>query len=203
MTAPVPVGDPIPVPAAPIPPADPLPDPKPDPGPDDAAKLKTALDRERQLRRDAEKRARDGDAHKAKLDELEAAGQSETEKAVTAARKEGAQEAIAGANARVVAAEARALAAEAKFRNPQLAVRAISDELRGIKVTDDGIVDTESITNALKVLAASEPYLIEETGPRPPRPDPSQGSGRPLPQSGLDGAQEAARRFGSKSPSNT
>lgn len=181
---------------------DTTPDSRDDKSTEDVSKLKGALERERAQRRDAERRARDGDAHKARLDELEAATQSDTERAVTAARREGAQEAIAAANVRLVAAEARALAAEARFRNPQLAVRAIGDELRGINVTDDGLVDTDSITAALKALAAAEPYLIEDTGPRTPKPDPSQGSGRPpATQTGQAGAAEAARRFGNRTPS--
>lgn len=166
-------------------------------GGEDVSKLKTALDRERALRRTAEKEAREAAATKQRLDELEAATQSDTEKAVAAARREGAQEATASANTRLIAAEARALAAEAGFRNPQLAVRAVTDELRGVKVADDGAVDTDAITTALKTLADAEPYLLKGDEPRLPKPDPSQGSGKTVqPPQGGKGIAEAQRRFG-------
>lgn len=165
---------------------------------EDVTKLKTALDRERSLRRAAEKEARENAAHKQRAEELEAATQSDTEKAVSAARREGAQEAIASANKRVVHAEARALAAEQGFRNPQLAVRAI--ELGDIKVTDDGTVDTDAITAALTGLATAEPYLLKgDDGPRTPKPDHSQGSGKTTqPAAGQRGTDEATRRFGNR-----
>jgi hypothetical protein len=181
---------PAPAPAPPAPQA-------PDTGPDDLSKALAALAKERDLRKDAEKRAKEGDATKAKLDELTAASQSDMEKAVNAARKEGATSVLAAANTRLVNAEARALAAEQKFRNPSLAVRAI--DLAGVTVTEDGTVDTAAITAALKTLAADEPYLIDDGGPRAPRPDPSQGSGRaPAPSGAQKGLDEAERRFGKR-----
>ncbi len=164
---------------------------------EDVTKLKTALDRERSLRRAAEKDARENAAHKQRADDLEAATQSDTEKAVSAARKEGAQEAIASANRRVVNAEARALAAEQGFRNPSLAVRAI--DLADVKVTDDGMVDVDAIKSAFVALAAAEPYLLKgDDQPRTPKPDPSQGgTGRPPQNSdAAAGLAEAQRRFG-------
>lgn len=164
---------------------------------EDVTKLKTALDRERSLRRAAEKEARENAAHKQRADELEAATQSDTEKAVSAARREGAQEAIASANKRVVNAEARALAAEHGFRNPALAVRAI--DLGDVKVTDDGTVDVDAIKASFAALATAEPYLLKaDDAPRTPKPDPSQGgTGRPPANSDADrGLAEAARRFG-------
>ncbi len=153
------------------PPADKPAEPKPS---EDLSKLREALDKERSLRKDAEKRAKDGDAHRAKLDELESASKSDLDKAVDAARKEGAGQALASANTRLIAAEARALAAEAKFRNPQLAVRAI--DLADVKVTADGVIDTAAISAALKTLSADEPYLLADNGPRVPKPDPTQGA---------------------------
>ncbi len=167
---------------------------------DDVTKLKGALERERSLRRTAEREARENAAHKQRADDLEAATQSDTEKAVSAARREGAQEAIASANKRVVHAEARALAAEHGFRNPALAVRAI--DLGDVKVTDDGTVDTDAITAALAALGTAEPYLLKgDDGPRTPRPDPSQGSGKTTqPTAGQRGTDEATRRFGNRQP---
>jgi hypothetical protein len=107
---------------------------------------------------------------------LEAA-KTEQEKAVDAARKEGEQTATERSHARLVGAEARALAAEAKFRNPAIAVRSI--DLAGVKVGADGEVDAEAIKAALKTLADSDPYLVDDGKPAvvKPRPDLSQGGG--------------------------
>lgn len=172
---------------------------------DDATKLKAALDRERQLRKDAEKRAKDGEAAKARADELEQAGKSDTEKAVAAARREAAAETMAKANGRLVAAEARAAAAALRFQDPRDATALI--DLSDVRVAEDGTVDTDAITARLDQLAKDKPYLVasatppEPQGPRPPKPDPSQGSGRaPAPASGSKGAAEAARRYGNRPP---
>lgn len=153
----------------------PAPDTKPqgDPvGPtaEDVQKLQQALDRERSLRKDAERAAKEGAAHKAKLDELAEASKSDIEKAVDAARKEGAAQALATANARLVASEARALAAEVRFRDPGDAVRFL--DLGDVKVTDDGTVDAAAISKQLEQLAKDKPYLIVEQ--QKPVPTPAQ-----------------------------
>jgi hypothetical protein len=185
--------DPTPTPAS-IP-SKPTPPPEPDHGTEDSSKLRDALASERSLRKDAEKRAKEGATAQAELEKLTAAAKSDLERAVEAARKEGAQSVLGSANTRLVNAEARAAAAELKFRNPTLAVRAL--DLAGITVTDDGTVDTAAITAALKTLAADEPYLIDDGGPRTPRKDPSQGSGKTqAPKDAQKGLDEAARRFG-------
>lgn len=51
----------------------------------DVSSLRDALDRERNLRRDAEKRAKDAASYKTKLDEMTAASMTEQEKAVAKA----------------------------------------------------------------------------------------------------------------------
>jgi len=174
------------------------PDPPTDPKPiEDLSKLRDALDKERSLRKDAERRAKDGDTHRTKLEALEAASRSDLDKAVDAARKEGAQTVLTAANRRLVLAEARALAAEARFRSPQVAVRSL--DLTDVTVAEDGTVDTGAITAALTRLAADEPYMVDDGAPRTPRPDPSQGSGRTPVLTGAEkGIAEAQRRFGTK-----
>lgn len=107
---------------------------------------------------------------------LEAA-KTEQEKAVEAAKSEGRTEALTAANARLVAAEARALASEAKFRNPKLAVTAISDALKAVKVNDDGTVDADAIKGHLKALSDADPYLVDDGKKPAPKPDSSQGGG--------------------------
>ena len=114
-------------------------------------------------------------AAKAEYDKVLEAAKTEQERAVEAARNEGKTEALTTANARLVSAEARALAAEAKFRNPALAVKAIS--LDGITVSDDGTVDEKAIRDRLKELSDAEPYLVDDGKPGRPKPDPTQGGG--------------------------
>lgn len=122
-----------------------------------------------------------------RLAEIEEANKSEIEKAVEAARKEGATEALKVANSRLVSAEARALAAEAQFQDPGDAVRLL--DLSDVTVADDGTVDTEGIKTALAELAKTKPYLIRDSGPKPPptfgggprkteAPDPGPGVNR-------------------------
>lgn len=101
--------------------------------------------------------------------------QSEQEKAVAAARREGEAEARKQSDQRIINAEARALAATAKFRNPTTAVRLL--DLTGVGVNDAGDPDVDAIKAKLDELATAEPYLID-TGTAPaPRPDSSQGGG--------------------------
>lgn len=184
------------------------PAPSPDPAPTgDLAKVQAALTKERELRKSAEKSAKDNADAKTRLDELEQASKSDTEKAVAAARKEGATEAITKAHRLLVGAEARAVAAELRFQDPRdVALIDLSD----VRVAEDGTVDTAVITERLGQLAKDKPYLVAAAapppppGPRPPMPDPSQGSGRqPAPTAGTRGAAEAARRFGQPAAAGT
>lgn len=128
--------------------------------------------------REREKYA-DYDAIKKERDDLKAAGQTESEKALAAAREEGKAEVQTVANARLVNSEARALAAEAGFRNPGIAVSSI--DLTKVTVDADGKVDADAIKVKLGDLAESDPYLVkgneEETKPGRRKPDPSQGGG--------------------------
>lgn len=111
------------------------------------------------------------DAHDAALE----AAKSDADKAIDAARSEGEKTATERANSMLVRAEARALAAEAKFRNAAVAVAAI--DLTGVKVNDDGSVDSDAIKAKLKTLSDSDPYLIDDGKAGKPRPDHSQGGG--------------------------
>jgi hypothetical protein len=148
---------------------------------EDLAKVQAALDKERDLRKAAEKEAKEGRQYKAKIDEIESASKPELERAVQAARREAAAEATAKANSRLVTSEARALAAEARFRNPATAVRLL--DLSEVSVTDSGEVDTDAIKSALSKLGEDEPYLLaDESGRTPPARDAGigvAGSGTP------------------------
>lgn len=161
---------------------------------EDLAKLQTALDKERELRKSAEKGDKEGRAAKARLEEIEAASKPELDRAVEAARKEGIAEATKSANGRLISAEARALAAESRFRNPATAVRLL--DLSEVSVTDTGEVDTDAIKAALETLAKDEPYLLADAAqPVPPAGQagigvagsgvPTDGSARSLIAAGL------------------
>lgn len=140
----------------------------------DTSKLQSALEKEREARRSAEKRARDGDAARVRLEKLEEASKSELQRAVDAARQEGAQSAMQAANARLVRSEARALAAAAKFRDPSDAVAFLGD-LDGVTVTESGDVDAKALSAALTDLAKQKPYLLAEDRPTRPQGDAGQG----------------------------
>jgi hypothetical protein len=125
-----------------------------------------------------------------RLEEIEAANATDLEKAVKAAREEGRAEVLSAANQRTLNAEARALAAAAKFRNPVLAVRSI--DLSGVKVSDDGSVDSNAISSLLTELAAAEPYLVD-TGPTtPPRPTPHDAPAPPAGKGAVSIAESSA-----------
>lgn len=167
----------------------------------DVSGLQSALEKERALRKAAEKAAKEGDKHRARVEELEAANQSETEKAVAAARKEGAVEARKAADARLVRAEARALAAESRFRDPARVVRLL-DGLDDVTVGEDGAVDTDAIQRQLTELSKEAPYLVaSDESPRPPAPNPAQGSSAsgPSKTSGTDVGREMFRNRRGKS----
>jgi hypothetical protein len=148
-------------------------DPKPgDPAPKDYTPPATQADldriiadrlqRERSRYSDYDDLRRKADAHDKALEEA----QSEQEKAVTKARKEGEAAAIERANERLKSAEARAMAAQLRFRNPALAARTV--DLSGVKVADDGTVDTDALKSVLGDLAKAEPYMVGEEPPKPP-----------------------------------
>lgn len=176
----------------------------PDQGKDDkpdVSGLQSALEKERALRKAAEKAVKEGEKHRARVEELEAANQSETEKAVAAARKEGAVEARKASDARLVRAEARALAAEAQFRDPARVVRLL-DGLDDVTVGEDGGVDTDAIRRQLSELSEEAPYLVApDESPRPPAPNPAQGSSAagPSKTSGTDVGRQMFRSRRGKS----
>lgn len=168
--------------------------------PQDVSGLQSALEKERTLRKAAEKAAKEGERHRARVEELEAATQSDTERAVAQARKEAAAEARQGSDARLVRAEARALAAEARFRDPSRIVKLL-DGLDEITIADDGTVDTDAIRKQLDELATEAPYLVTVEAPptpRPPAPNPAQGATAPVRNNGQGGVAEAERRFGKR-----
>lgn len=105
---------------------------------------------------------------------LEAA-KTDADKAIDAARSEGEKAATDRVNERLKKSEARVLASAAKFRDPSDAVAFL--DLGKVAVNESGEVDEAAITEQLKTLAETKPYLVDD-GKRPaPRSDRSQGGG--------------------------
>lgn len=149
-----------------------------------------ALAAERQFRADAEARAK---AAEDERDALKAAGQTDQEKAVAAARAEG----FATANTKLVRAEVKAAAANAGFHDPVDAAVQLADQLAKVPVTKDGDVDEAKVKELIAGLATAKPYLLKAPGATPPAPLPGQGNHPPAPKSGAAaGRAEAQRRFG-------
>lgn len=111
-----------------------------------------ALKAERDARAKAE---RERDAAAAERDELKTRTQSAEEKALDAAKKEGAAEATTAANRRIVKSEIRAAAA-GKVSDPEDAAHLLGDLDRFI-VKDE--VDSKAISAAIADLVKAKPYL--------------------------------------------
>ena len=118
---------------------------------DPAAGLKSALQKERQARRDLEKRLKEF--------EREAAARDLTpdERVIEEARREAAAEATQAANQRIVQTEFRSLAKERGI-DPKAAVRLA--DLSAVDVGDDGAVDVDDLTSALDALLSEFPSLV-------------------------------------------
>lgn len=162
---PAPAGDP---PAPPAPPAPPTP-PAPAPSGDEPLRDegKRALEAERTARAAAE---RDAKAALAELEQLRTKHQTDEEKALADAKKEGAQEVTAAANARIIKAEVSALAG-GKLADPTDAPLHL--DLKQFTVAEDGSVDRKAITSVIDELVKSKPYLAA----KPNRPGGNAGGG--------------------------
>jgi hypothetical protein len=105
-----------------------------------------------------------------KLDDLEAAQQTETEKA--AARATVAEQQLTALRHRAIDAEIRAAATG--WADPTDAPCYLDDRERYLR--EDGVIDTEAITADLAGVLLARPHLARVDGPRRPAPDPAQGS---------------------------
>jgi len=124
-----------------------------------------AIRAEREARAKAE---RERDAAAAERDRLKEQTQTAEEKAITAAKKEGAQEATLAANRRIVKSEIRAASA-GKVADPE-DVAALLGDLDRFVVKDE--VDSKAITEAISELVKAKPYLA------------APGKAKPLPGGG-------------------
>ncbi|SDC25642.1 hypothetical protein [Actinokineospora iranica] len=137
----------------------------------------------------AEKAAREARAKAKRLDEIEAAQQSEAEKA--AARASAAENQVAALRRRAVDAEIRAAATG--WADPTDAPRYLDDRDR--YVSESGEIDTAAIAADLAAELARRPHLARQDGARRPAPDPSQGARQNGP-AGLDAQITAAEKAG-------
>lgn len=117
---------------------------------------KSALQKERQAARDATARA---DAAEKELSDLKAAGQSDSEKAIAKARKEGADEVLTRVQTQVRSARVESALLAAGVDPSLLDLAARADEFTGLKVTDDGAV--EGLADAIKTLKTARPVLFK------------------------------------------
>lgn len=157
-------------PADPPPPADPAPTEPPAP-PADPKDQAAELEKWKALSRKNEERAKTNAAAAAKLAEIEAANQTETQK--LQAKAEAAEKAAASATQRAVKAEVRSLADA--FADREDAALNLGDLSQ--YVVKDGEVDTDAIKAELAKVLERKPHLAKPAGARNPAPDPSQGKG--------------------------
>ncbi|GAB3873796.1 hypothetical protein GCM10029964_014660 [Kibdelosporangium lantanae] len=174
----------VPDPGATSPAGDPAPATTP---PAEEADYKALYEQTTAKLRTAEQTARTHRDKARKLDELEAAQQTETEKA--AARAEAAEQQVAELRRRAVDAEIRASATG--WADPADAPLYVAD--RDKFVREDGAIDTAAITAELAAVLATRPHLARVDGPRRPAPDPSQGAHSGTPQGLTEQIAEAER----------
>lgn len=110
--------------------------------------LKTALAKERKLRRDAEKKARDA------TDALSVKDKPADEQAVELARREAAAEATKGLSERIVKAEVKA-ALGGRVNDPARVLSFI--DVSDIELGDDGEVDGDAVADAVEKFLTDYP----------------------------------------------
>jgi hypothetical protein len=120
------------------------PEAKPEESAESVARLRRQLESERKARARAESR----------VTSIEAANQSEAEKASARAREEGRAEGIKSAGVKLAAAEFRAAAA-GKLADPSAVVDLLGEDGLRRFVDDEGEPDTDAITAAVEKLAAA------------------------------------------------
>lgn len=172
-------------PATPDPEQDPAPqdppaadtDPAPEPEPTLPPEVKAILDKERKAARAADAKSKKDAAALAKalkeLDTFREAQLSEQEKAVKAARDEGFTEGRTLGDKRLIRAEViSAAAGKAADPNDVYALLEAGGVLKDIEVTDDGAVDTKTITSLVDALLEEKKHLAAA----PPARDPDFGA---------------------------
>ena len=148
----------------PEPKTDPTDPPEPTDPPDLGDAGKRALEAERSARKAAEKEAKRAKDLEAELETLRTKHQSESERAIAAAKAEGITEERTRSNERIVRAEVK-VAATGKLHHPADALLHI--DLADFAVDDSGNVDTKSIAKAIDDLVKERPDLAAGDNGRP------------------------------------
>lgn len=94
-------------------------------------------------------------------DQFKESSKTEQQKAIDAARAEGANEVAGKYTTRIVNAEVKATAASLGFKDPGDAI-ALFGDISKVKIEDDG-PDTAAIKSRLEEIAKDKPYLLKET----------------------------------------
>lgn len=111
----------------------------------------------------------------AEYDKYKEDSKSEQQKAIDAAKAEGANEVTGKFTARIVNADIRATAAALGFADPKDAI-ALFGDISKVEITDDG-PDAKAITTRLEEIAKDKPYLLKDAAPKPPRTRPKPAAG--------------------------
>lgn len=125
-----------------------------------------------------DKKYADYDSLKAKAteyDQYKESSKTDQQKAIDAARTEGADEVTGKFTTRIVNAEIRATAATLGFADAKDAI-ALFGDISKVEITEDG-PDGKAITTRLEEIAKDKPYLLKGTVPKTPRqrPKPAEG----------------------------
>lgn len=186
------VVDPAVPPAAPAP-ADPVVPPAGDPPADDSAKLQSALVKERELRKTADKEAKAGKDAIARLAELETANQTELEKAQS--ERDAALEAVSKSTTTIRNANLKVGLASSKYG---LADAKATATLIADRITyDDDTNEPTNLDEAVKEIIDELPFLVGNA-PKPKAPVTNASAGGASEQTVELTAEEvsAAKSFG-------
>lgn len=133
----------------------------------------------------------------AEYDKYKESSKTEQQKAIDAARAEGAQEVTGKFTTRIVNADIRATAATLGFSDPQDAI-ALFGDISKVEITDDG-PDAKAIKARLDEIAKDKPYLLKTTTgpkvvtkPKPVKGEESDADNKP----GKSKAAAALRQLG-------
>jgi hypothetical protein len=136
---------------------------------------KLTLEKERTARKAAEKAAADAQR---RIEELELATKSDTEKAIAQAKKEGADEVTARWSAQVRRSEVKAALTGAGINASVLDLAVNAAEFAALKVTEDG--DVEGLSDAIKAFKAAKPDLFTKPATPGSADGGAHGSGKTL-----------------------
>jgi hypothetical protein len=159
-----------------------------------------ALQSERAMRTAAEQQLA---AAQQQLQQLQAASQTDGERAIAAAREEGRNEIRSTANTVLVNAEVRAAAATAGFADPEDAVAQLQQRFPTITVTPDGAVDRNTVTAMVTELATSKPYLLGQQQTQTPAFARNPGQGTPPAAPGTGSVTAGADEYRRKKQTST